>query len=274
MAKKKDGKKGRKNRRSTAEGEAFAAAVRREVAAINPGIDLPADEPATDAATTVKTSPALTAVPPRGAASLTGNGNATVAPSAGEVHELSHDPTHWPNDPGTEPLSSRGSQQLAAYLSVVNLFFLCAVVITWPDPPVDASNPPVGLETSLLLLCLYSGGLGACIHALQSFATFMGNRQLSASWVLWYILRPLTGMSLAFMAFVILRIGLLSSSAGNINPSGIAAIGGLAGLFSKRALQKLAEVSDTVFRVEHPQQEKDGLKLGSPQAPKGETLRR
>lgn len=224
------------------------------------------------------------AAAPRGAASLNVVSNGREeAPGAASSAAPSSTPVAGQHSPATAslpgssataptaPLSPEGCTRLAAYLAAATLFCLFGVVMNWPaSAPDDAAT---GLDQSLLLLALFSGGLGACIHAVQSFTTFMGNRQLGASWVPWYVLRPLIGMSLAFLAYVIVRVGLIQSAPADVNPAGIAAIGGLAGLFAKRALQKLAEVSDTVFRVQHPHEEKDALSPGSSQVPTRDTTR-
>jgi len=208
------------------------------------------------------------AAAPRGAASLNVVSNGAEAAPAGS----NADPTvglQATADDSLLLLSTEGCNRLAAYLAGASIFCLVGVVMNWPE--AATSEPATDLDQSLLLLALFSGGLGACIHAVQSFSTFMGNRQLGASWVPWYLLRPLIGMSLAFLAYVIVRVGLIQSSPADVNPAGVAAIGGLAGLFAKRALQKLAEVSDTAFRVQHPHQDKDALAPGSAPAPTRES---
>ena len=48
------------------------------------------------------------------------------------------------------------------------------------------------------------------------------------------------------------------------NPFGIAALGGLAGLFSKQAADKMSEVFDTLFRSDKPAFRSDALKNPMP----------
>lgn len=106
----------------------------------------------------------------------------------------------------------------------------------------------------LILLVLLAGALGGYVHASTSFATYIGNRSFVDSWFLWYLLRPFIGMGLALIFYFALRGGLLllTSQPGkiNINPFGVGAISGLVGMFSKRASDKLAEVSETIFKTE------------------------
>jgi hypothetical protein len=105
--------------------------------------------------------------------------------------------------------------------------------------------------TSLLLVVVITGALGSAIHMLTSFADFVGNRRLFKSWLAWYLLRPVIGAALAVLMYVALRGGFFSGNlqSGDVNPYGVAALGGLAGLFSQQATDKLKEVFETLFRV-------------------------
>jgi hypothetical protein len=105
--------------------------------------------------------------------------------------------------------------------------------------------------TALLLLVVITGALGAVIHMFTSFADFVGNRRFYASWVAWYLLRPVIGAALALLTYFALRGGFFSGSlqSGAVNPYGVAALSGFAGLFSKQATDKLREVFETLFRV-------------------------
>jgi hypothetical protein len=104
----------------------------------------------------------------------------------------------------------------------------------------------------LLVLVMLAGALGSFLHALTSFADFVGNRQFISSWMWWYVLRPFVGAALALILYVAVRAGFLSVSAQGeaINTFGMVAIAALAGLFSKQATDKLDEVFTTMFRTE------------------------
>jgi hypothetical protein len=76
-------------------------------------------------------------------------------------------------------------------------------------------------------------------------------------------------MTLGLLFYLIVRAGLVTSSGANaVNPFGVAAIAGLAGLFSKQAVDKLREVFEQAFPVKQggDDQRKDGL---IPKDPKG-----
>jgi hypothetical protein len=109
----------------------------------------------------------------------------------------------------------------------------------------------VTANTALLLLVVLVGALGSVIHAATSFGDFVGNRRFYSSWAAWYLLRPVIGASLAVLLYFAFRGGFFSGSsqANSINPYGIAALAGLAGLFSKQATDKLREVFETMFHV-------------------------
>ena len=102
---------------------------------------------------------------------------------------------------------------------------------------------------------LLAGAIGSYIHASSSFVDYLGNRTLISSWVWWYLLRPFIGMMLALLFYFVFRGGFITAgvnsggegAASYINPFGIAAMGGLVGMFSKIATDKLNEVFLTLF---------------------------
>jgi hypothetical protein len=105
-------------------------------------------------------------------------------------------------------------------------------------------------EMNLVRFVLYLGILGACLHAMTSMATYVGNRTFQKSWVIWYLLRPLMGGVLAWLVFLVFRGGFLGGADVDVmNPYAFGALGGLSGLFSKRVIDKLGELIDTLFRM-------------------------
>ena len=139
------------------------------------------------------------------------------------------------------------------------LFFIFVAVLTvqllvgiWPgqegplrilwivvDQQFDANA-----NTRLLLVAVFSGALGSFIHAATSFTVYLGNRQLNRSWAGWYLLRPFVGMALAVIFYFLIRAGFVAPSVEEgtaLSPFGIAAVSGLAGMFSKEATDKLQQ---------------------------------
>ena len=90
---------------------------------------------------------------------------------------------------------------------------------------------------------------------------FVGNRRFVGSWTWWYLLRPFIGVALALLIYFAVRGGLIAAStgAGGLSPYGVAAIAGMAGLFSKQATDKLREVFETLFKTDHPPERDDQL---------------
>lgn len=121
------------------------------------------------------------------------------------------------------------------------------VVVFWSATPIrDVSD-----DMRLLLIVMVAGGLGSFIHAATSFVDYIGNQRFVASWLLWYVMRPLIGSVLAVVLYVAVRGGLMTATASSesISPYGVAAIACLAGMFSKQATDKLSETFTTLFKT-------------------------
>ncbi|GAA5034302.1 hypothetical protein [Streptomyces siamensis] len=174
--------------------------------------------------------------------------------------------TGGPEAPEGRRLSSAATAVLGVLL-LVDVVFVCgALVSLWPvvlelvqpGSDVGAGLPwsPFGLaqwsltpDTAMLVAVILCSALGSFVHAATSFATYVGNRRLYASWLWWYLLRAGIGVALALLVYFLLRGGLFagSSGAGATNPYGFSGIAGLCGLFSKQATDKLREICDTVL---------------------------
>lgn len=105
-------------------------------------------------------------------------------------------------------------------------------------------------QGELLLAVMLAGGLGSYIHGVNSFVTYVGNRSFLNSWMPWYVLRPFMGVAMAVIFYVVVRGGVLVMSGGAtaVDPYAMMTVAALAGMFSKQASDKLAEVFDTLFR--------------------------
>ncbi|HKI02741.1 MAG TPA: IPT/TIG domain-containing protein [Thermoanaerobaculia bacterium] len=121
-------------------------------------------------------------------------------------------------------------------------------------------------DVRLLILVLLAGALGSYIHAVQSFASYVGNSSFKSSWTWWYILRMPMGAALALFIYFVVRGGLLAAgtagptgAANDLNIYGIMSFAGLAGLFSKQAADKLSEVFDTLFATKEDHKREDKL---------------
>jgi Putative Ig domain len=119
------------------------------------------------------------------------------------------------------------------------------------DWPLFCWSIKIRQEVRLILLVLCTGALGACMSALHSLATYLGERKLVESWFTFYLVRPLLGAGIGFIFYLVVRGGFLSGSnfdATTVNPFGVTAVAALVGMFCDPALQKLREVFLTLFK--------------------------
>jgi hypothetical protein len=171
----------------------------------------------------------------------------------------------WPRTKIAAP--SRPASIAAASPDVGNRPAEPAPKTEWnPSTQVLGTRFDLDADVRLLILVLLSGALGSYIHAVQSFASYVGNARFKATWTWWYVLRVPMGAALAVFVYFVVRGGLLaagtataSGAANDLNLFGIMSFSGLAGLFSKQAADKLAEVFDTLFATKEGQQREDKL---------------
>jgi len=143
---------------------------------------------------------------------------------------------------------------------------------TLPARSAAAGSPPVSLspetreekavtpgrptEQAVLWMVILMGALGGFLRLASSMANYVGERQLLRSWVIYYILTPLQGAALAPLVYLLLRVGVLSPANATVNgrPTeslnliGIYAFAALTGLFSKQAIEMMADVFSTIFK--------------------------
>jgi hypothetical protein len=177
------------------------------------------------------------------------------------------------NLPEGEPASRPLRISFGAYLILLNLALLYLLFKVWPGKVPSSDDDllvsllwgkigfSLSLEKRYLLIVMLSGALGSYIHTATSFADFVGNRRFCVSWTWWYTLRPFIGTALATIVYFSVRGGLISGGTGaeNLSPYGVAAIAGLAGMFSKQATDKLKEVFETLFKTDQAPPRSDGL---------------
>ncbi len=168
-----------------------------------------------------------------------------------------------------EPLSEIAKWSVGIYLILVNLTLLYLLAKLWPGDlktlhgtvSLFGFKPTIWPETRFLLIVMVAAALGSYVHLATSFADFLGNRQLCSSWTWWYILRPFIGMALGLVLYFALRGGLIAGDTGaaQLSPYGVAALAGLAGMFSKQASDKLREIFENLFKTEKKTERKDAL---------------
>lgn len=151
-------------------------------------------------------------------------------------------------------------------IGVLALLLAYVLISIWPSTTVDPAicgprkvcllgfsdvQLPITPDAQLILMVMVAGGLGSLIHTATSFTDFVGNEKFTRSWIWWYLLKPFIGMALALIFYLVVRGGFLSVAASpdQINAYGVAALAGLAGMFSKQATDKLGETFTTLFRT-------------------------
>jgi hypothetical protein len=131
----------------------------------------------------------------------------------------------------------------------------------WGNRIFSAGSGETRSELEFFLLVISAAAIGSFVHAATSFASYVGNGKLSVRWGWWYMLRIPIGMALGVLLYCVVRGGLLTTSAGTsaLSPFGMAAVGGMAGMFSKQAIDKLKETFDTLFRSSEDAARRDKL---------------
>lgn len=167
----------------------------------------------------------------------------------------------------SEPMKQPLRVALLIYLLLWCLVLFCATYGLWgavpPEPPKDASTVATAVcnflgcewkvtpEVRQLLLVLFTGALGASLAGLNSFVNFRGSKRLTASWAMFYVVRPAVGAGVAFALYLVVRGGLFPGTeidAAQSQEFGILAVAVLAGMFSDTAMLKLKEVFETLFK--------------------------
>jgi hypothetical protein len=113
----------------------------------------------------------------------------------------------------------------------------------------------------LVFIALFAGGVGAFLSSILSLATYIGNRELTRSWAIWYLARPPAGMMLALLVYFILRGGLLTPAASVdvLSPYGVAAFSGLIGMFVRQATDKMRDIAEAMFTSRVNQERGEGV---------------
>jgi hypothetical protein len=185
-------------------------------------------------------------------------------------------------------MTSAGSRLRPRQTNQVGIYFLClaaltfyVLIATWPVViPWDQNNFAearmfgfirfkASADARLFVTIVAAGALGSLVHCITSFADYVGDRSLKQSWVWYLVLRTPIGIALALLFYLVLRGGLIAPTLSEggpnahtatiLNPYGLAAVAAMAGMFSKQATDKLAEVFDSLFRTTKPVTRADPL---------------
>ena len=110
-------------------------------------------------------------------------------------------------------------------------------------------------EGLVLWMVIIFGAQGGTLRLVSSVVRYIGNRQLSRSWIAYYLAMPVQGALLAPIGYMLLRVVVLAPSAAgengtaHLNLISIYAVAALTGLFANQAMVKLGDVVEEVFRT-------------------------
>lgn len=120
-----------------------------------------------------------------------------------------------------------------------------------PGQPDEAPGHPI----RDLIVTLFAAGVGSTITAVMGYLEHASiKKDFDPAFTPWYVARPILGLLLGALFYFVLKGGLLATVSGAdetgslpLNEYALAGLGGLVGLFSKNALEKLREVFNIFF---------------------------
>ena len=120
------------------------------------------------------------------------------------------------------------------------------------DVAVDAGEVAISYESYtyacwlspiyLLVMVVFAGALGNCLHGLRSLIWHVGYRKLRVSWLLKYYLSPFVGAAMAVIFFLAVAAGFTTNQGSNIFV--LIGLAGLVGMFSNEASVKLKSIAE------------------------------
>lgn len=186
---------------------------------------------------------------------MTTGGTANGRPTNGRTDELAQGPV--PTRPKLLEPELRIAVGITAYLSLLGALavpatlwaFRIADQVTTARPLVNVRwvGPQFSADalTSVLLLAAVGGVVGSLVHAGHLFSRRLARSTFEASYLVWYLLRPLLSALLGMTFVAVIRIGLVSLSAKGTDfstPYLSFAVGALAVLFLDTVLQKMRAI--------------------------------
>lgn len=117
-------------------------------------------------------------------------------------------------------------------------------------------------DVRAVILAMLAGALGAAIQVFTSIGGYLGNGTFEKRWTVWYLLRMPIGAVLGLFLVVGIQGGLPIESVtlDGGNPFQIVFLAGLAGLFSRAALDKLEDVFDVLLNTNRNDDRGDNMK--------------
>jgi hypothetical protein len=157
---------------------------------------------------------------------------------------------------GLRPVKPAGIVLLALVIIGLMVFAVYCLIAVWPVSTIAKGTTvsyvagirlSLDQEHRLFVVVAVTGALGGLLHAARSLYAYVGNRTLLRSWLLFYLSLPFIGAGLAVLFYLILRGGLVTGTAAEVNFFGFAAISALVGLFTPEAALKLQQIFTTLL---------------------------
>jgi hypothetical protein len=162
---------------------------------------------------------------------------------------------------GQSPVKPGGIVLLALVIVGLLVFAVYCLIAVWPVNAgakgatvsnVSGIRLSLDQDQRLFVVVAVTGALGGLIHSARSLYAYVGNRTLLRSWLLFYLSLPFIGAGLAVLFYLILRGGLVTGTAAQVNFFGFAAISALVGLFTPEAALKLQQIFNTLLAPTRP----------------------
>lgn len=151
-----------------------------------------------------------------------------------------------------EPVSEGGKQKLTLFDTVLGLMLLVFLLLfAWLA--IDTYFRIVDNETwRKLFFMAAAGGIGGTLAALNSFSIHQASEKFKVSFIWWYLVRPLAGLILGVVVYLLLLSNLLilelpADAATPLTTLTYSVIAFLAGFASKEVITKLREVIKTII---------------------------
>lgn len=176
---------------------------------------------------------------------------------------------------GEQPLAPRrrgfptsATVPIAIWLVIFSVGSIIGLLMTfspesWPKwlTFFQMSSDQTGL-LGRIPITIFAAGVGSSVTTILGFLKHASERKdFEPAYVPWYVARPLMGVLLGIIVYLLVVGGLVAASF-DPNPAdkvqanmAFAGLGALVGLFSKNAIEKLREVFNTLFNTKEEEDE-------------------
>jgi len=174
------------------------------------------------------------------------------------VHEDATPPGESNPPESGKAFPARITLLVGGWLLVISLVSTVGLFAAIVKPPWLQALLPGAREADpvfVALVMMFAAAVGGCIGTILGYLKHASiDKDFDVSYLPWYVARPIIGLMLGLIFFFLFKGSLLATVpggvAGNLNDFGLAGLGGLIGLFSKNAVEKLRELFNTLFATQ------------------------